>query len=356
MLHAEDVLYRLRFVLFGTLVFTCVLVLIILVVGVGAGTVKAFSTSPTNSGQIYVEPDSPNAVLGGLSSAAADLNQTMSRTGRSISDTTHATAMTTLHGFGAIASGVGHSVFFGVRTVGVGLWFSVRTVGFGVAAVGHGIGASLSFVGSSVGHGSMFLLRTVGSSAAAVSRVPGKIMGLASHPLTVSSIIQPIDHTPVPTIEGNSPVVFAAQKAMATAQTANPAKPIKPQWPLHGVITTLFGVPELPFQAVHTGIDISDGRAPGLTPVHPFRPGKVISIIHSSFGLGNHVIIDHGSGVTSVYGHLDSISVHQGQKVDGHTLVGYEGTTGASTGTHLHFEIRIKGQAVDPHRFIPGQP
>jgi murein DD-endopeptidase MepM/ murein hydrolase activator NlpD len=72
--------------------------------------------------------------------------------------------------------------------------------------------------------------------------------------------------------------------------------------------------------------------------------------------LGNHVIVDHGNGVTSVYAHLHSISVQVGQDVTLDTTLGLEGSTGASTGTHLHFEIRVNGQAANPQQFISGQP
>lgn len=356
-LHQEDALYKLRFVLVGGLIFACLLLLIILVVGVGAGTVRALSSNSTGSSEVYVGSDSSNAVLGGVTAAADNLSQTMDRTGRSISYTTRTTAMTVVHGFGTVAHGAGTGIWFGVRSVGVGTWFAVKSVGMGAALAGRAVVTSVVFVGSSVGHGTMFIFRTVASGVIAVGHVPGKLIGLVTHAPTVSSIIKPVDHTPVPTIDANSPAVFAATKALATADTttAHPVA-VKPQWPIHGAVTTLFGVPELPFQAIHTGLDISDGNAPGITPIHPFRPGKVIEVVYSSLGLGNHVVIDHGSGVTSVYGHLNSISVHKGQKVTEKTIVGYEGTTGASTGPHLHFEIRVHGQATDPHKFIPGQP
>jgi murein DD-endopeptidase MepM/ murein hydrolase activator NlpD len=68
------------------------------------------------------------------------------------------------------------------------------------------------------------------------------------------------------------------------------------------------------------------------------------------------LVIDHGGGLSSVYGHLYSISVKAGQMVDTNTVLGYEGSTGASTGTHLHFEIRVNGQPEDPKKFIPGLP
>lgn len=148
------------------------------------------------------------------------------------------------------------------------------------------------------------------------------------------------------------PAAAAAATAMPAAQPADPPG----IWPLHGAVTTQFGVPELPYQSIHTGLDISDGKASGVTPVLPFKPGTVISVINSGQGLGNHVVVDHGNGVTSVYGHLYSTAVQEGQRVDQQTALGLEGSTGVSTGTHLHFEIRVNGVATDPHKFIAGQP
>jgi murein DD-endopeptidase MepM/ murein hydrolase activator NlpD len=208
----------------------------------------------------------------------------------------------------------------------------------------------------------MFVGRGIGSAALFTIRIPVRTVGLVTHASGMNNVLQPADHAPVPIIDPHSPALLAAQKALPAApapapasQAAAPSAVITPQWPIHGVITTLFGVPELPYQAIHTGLDISDGKAPGTTPILPFRPGTVTDVIHGG-GLGNHVVVDHGSGVTSVYGHLNSTSVQVGQVVNESTVLGFEGTTGVSTGTHLHFEIRVNGQAVDPQKFISGHP
>jgi murein DD-endopeptidase MepM/ murein hydrolase activator NlpD len=167
----------------------------------------------------------------------------------------------------------------------------------------------------------------------------------------------------VPIIDPGAAAQTAAQATTsgpvptATASAVqNTAPDSAVAWPIHGEITTQFGVPEPPFQPLHTGLDISDGKARGTTPVHPFKAGRVAGVIHTSSGLGNHVIVDHGDGLTSIYAHLNSTTVQTGQTVDLNTVLGYEGTTGASTGVHLHFEIRVNGQAVDPHGYIGGQP
>lgn len=127
-------------------------------------------------------------------------------------------------------------------------------------------------------------------------------------------------------------------------------------WPLNGIVTTEFGVPHYPWQRTHSGIDISSARSAGTAPVTAFRAGTVIETIYSYSGYGNHVAIDHGNGVTSLYAHLSSIAVSRGQVVQSGDILGREGSTGASTGAHLHFEIKVNGQPVNPRGHIPGSP
>jgi murein DD-endopeptidase MepM/ murein hydrolase activator NlpD len=230
--------------------------------------------------------------------------------------------------------------------------FPKLLVGTTATGIGGGVFRVASNGLSSIVHGEM-------STLFFVLHIPGNAAGFVST-TAVSAVVRPAEHDPVPIIDPHSPELRAAQAALPASspvgQPASAAYLPAPQWPLHGIITTQFGVPEPPYQPIHTGLDISDGHRPGVTPIRPFRPGRVIEAIHSRIRLGNEVVIDHGSGVTSVYGHLNSISVQQGQTVDENTIVGYEGTTGVSTGPHLHFEIRVNGQAVDPHKFISGQP
>lgn len=127
-------------------------------------------------------------------------------------------------------------------------------------------------------------------------------------------------------------------------------------WPLGGIVTTEFGASDYPYQGRHTGIDISSARPSGVLPVRAFRGGTITAVIRSSVSLGNHVTIDHGNGLTSTYAHLYTISVSQGQIVAAGDPVGTEGSTGASTGTHLHFEIRQGGVAQNPRNYINGNP
>lgn len=214
-------------------------------------------------------------------------------------------------------------------------------------------------VARGIGNGLGLVARAVGSSFIFVFRIPGHIFGAMTNTDALGAVVKPAEHTQVPVIDPYA-AVLAAAKSAQPAPSASGHVVLPPSsgamWPIHGVVTTLFGVPEWPYEPIHTGMDISDGKAPGITAIHPFKAGRVVETIHSHLGLGNHVVIDHGGGMTSVYGHLASISVHVGQIVNHGTVVGLEGTTGVSTGTHLHFEIRINGKPINPQLYISGQP
>jgi murein DD-endopeptidase MepM/ murein hydrolase activator NlpD len=126
-------------------------------------------------------------------------------------------------------------------------------------------------------------------------------------------------------------------------------------WPVHGKIFTEFGVPHRPYQRTHTGIDISTAKPRGVAAVTVFRAGTVIQA-GSNGGMGNSVTVDHGAGLTSLYGHLHNIRVSPGQQVSPGMTIGHEGSTGRSTGPHVHFEIQEHGRPVNPHKYLPGSP
>ena len=105
---------------------------------------------------------------------------------------------------------------------------------------------------------------------------------------------------------------------------------------------TLYGV-----QNFHAGIDIAGSGIYGAAVVASDH-GIVSTVIYSSVGYGNYIIIDHGGGFMSLYGHLSSIFVTKGEEVKQGDAIGAVGSTGNSTGPHLHFEIRLKGDKLDP--------
>ncbi len=87
------------------------------------------------------------------------------------------------------------------------------------------------------------------------------------------------------------------------------------------------------------------------TPIGAAAAGTVI-LTGPNGGYGNLVVVDHGNGISTAYAHLSSISVSVGQSVGQGTVVGGMGTTGNSTGVHLHFEVRVNGSPVDPLGYL----
>lgn len=127
-------------------------------------------------------------------------------------------------------------------------------------------------------------------------------------------------------------------------------------WPVpgHYAITSLFGNRIHPISKeykMHTGLDIS---APRKTDLVSAQTG---TIIFSNWfaGYGKAIIIDHGGGYTTLYAHLDVISVEVGQVVKKGQSIGKTGNTGYSTGPHLHFEVRMNGDYVDPLTYVKGK-
>ncbi|MCL6588477.1 MAG: peptidoglycan DD-metalloendopeptidase family protein [Firmicutes bacterium] len=122
-------------------------------------------------------------------------------------------------------------------------------------------------------------------------------------------------------------------------------------WPAPGNITSYFGNryhPVLRKRKFHSGIDIA---APAGTPIKASDSGVVIFADRNG-GYGKFISIDHGNGISSCYAHCSIISVDQGQIVTKGDIIGKVGTTGLSTGPHLHFEIRKDGVTVDPLTYL----
>lgn len=123
--------------------------------------------------------------------------------------------------------------------------------------------------------------------------------------------------------------------------------------PVDGVITSTTGMRSDPFNGRlthHNGLDIA---APSGTPVKPVAPGTVIFSGWKG-GYGNTVILDHGDGMVTVYAHHSSNSVREGEQVDPASVIALTGSTGRSTGPHLHFEAWRSGTNITAD-FIPGK-
>lgn len=122
-------------------------------------------------------------------------------------------------------------------------------------------------------------------------------------------------------------------------------------WPVVGRLMSGFGTRTDPFSdegARHTGLDIS---APMGTPVKAAADGVVISAGWNG-GYGRCVIVDHGNGYQTWYGHLSKIDVMEGEEIRQGETLGKVGMTGRATGPHLHYEVRIHSTPVNPYRFL----
>ena len=121
--------------------------------------------------------------------------------------------------------------------------------------------------------------------------------------------------------------------------------------PVKGIVTSGFGNRRDPFTgrlAFHEGLDIV---APTGKEVHATGDG-IVTKAGMETGYGRVVYVSHGFGVTSVFGHLSGFKVEQGQKVRRGQVIGFVGSSGRSTGNHLHYEIRLDGQSTNPLAYI----
>lgn len=124
-------------------------------------------------------------------------------------------------------------------------------------------------------------------------------------------------------------------------------------WPVMGPITSSFGQREDPILGngegeFHTGIDIS---AQNGVPVRATADG-VVKTAQMANGYGREVVIDHGHGVETLYGHMSGFAVMAGQTVSRGQVIGYVGHSGRTTGSHLHYEVRIRNTPVNPHKYL----
>lgn len=118
--------------------------------------------------------------------------------------------------------------------------------------------------------------------------------------------------------------------------------------PVVGTITSRFGAVESIRDHAHQGMDIA---APNGTSIKAAAPGKIIQAGYYG-GYGKLIIIDHGNGVSTYYGHCSKLNVSVGESVEAGDIIGAVGSTGNSTGNHLHFEIRLNGSQINPENYI----
>jgi murein DD-endopeptidase MepM/ murein hydrolase activator NlpD len=141
-----------------------------------------------------------------------------------------------------------------------------------------------------------------------------------------------------------------ANRSDARPAPANAVEQGKPDvWllpvPTKFEITTLFA---MRWGVMHWGVDMA---APLGTPYYAAHAGTV-TLARMNGGYGNEIVIDHGNGVETIYGHASRLLVTEGQHVEAGQLLGLIGTTGYSTGPHLHFEVNVNGVHMDPMRYL----
>ena len=132
--------------------------------------------------------------------------------------------------------------------------------------------------------------------------------------------------------------------AVAAAVAAHPAQrdaPTHLAWPAQGTITTPFAV------GGHSGIDIGILRSPVVRAAAAGRV-KLVGEPRGYEGYGKVVLVSVGGGYSTLYAHLSRLDVRRGREVEAGEAIGIAGCTGWCTGTHLHFELRFRGRAVDP--------
>jgi murein DD-endopeptidase MepM/ murein hydrolase activator NlpD len=142
-------------------------------------------------------------------------------------------------------------------------------------------------------------------------------------------------------------VKIAAQLAPGNALPAGPIQGGSSGiiWPVNGPVVSGFG---MRWGSMHEGVDIA---VPTGTPIRAAASGTV-AIAAWTGGYGNYTCIDHGGGLSTCYGHQESFAVSGGQRVSQGQVIGYSDCTGHCFGPHVHFEVRINGQAVDPMGYL----
>ncbi len=145
--------------------------------------------------------------------------------------------------------------------------------------------------------------------------------------------------------------IASRSKSLATTTTAAPSGNLNGMQlsiPVTGSISSRFGSRGASRSTIHTGLDISTSSGTGIRPI------SAGTVTYSAYkgSYGNLIIIDHGNGVQSYYAHCSALYVSVGQSVDTNTTIGAVGSTGNSTGPHLHLEIRIGGEPVNPQNYL----
>ena len=201
---------------------------------------------------------------------------------------------------------------------------------------------------------------SLGSLASEVSA----LYGLKSNPAMVAAATEPIQEAQVHSSLDQlyalrrTALTGAATVGISLGLTKNSttadwirANSAPNLWPVEGVVTGSFGERIDPFNgegAFHSGVDISAGL--GSAVIAP--ADGIVTFADFLGGYGRAIMIDHGHGISTRYGHLSSFAVTAGQSIHRGDTIGYVGLSGRSTGPHLHYEVRINDVPVNPYKYL----
>jgi murein DD-endopeptidase MepM/ murein hydrolase activator NlpD len=170
---------------------------------------------------------------------------------------------------------------------------------------------------------------------ARIAQVTSEVAALSREEATLSALIRarqlPAEASDTPSGGGGGPAKVSGSGV---------------SWPASGSLTSGFGYR---WGSLHAGIDIANGVG---TPIRAAKSGTII-LAGWNGGYGNCIVIDHGGGFTTLYGHMTRLRAGEGQRVGQGDVIGDMGSTGNSTGSHLHFETRVNGSPQDPQRYLP---
>jgi murein DD-endopeptidase MepM/ murein hydrolase activator NlpD len=195
----------------------------------------------------------------------------------------------------------------------------------------------------------------VAARAAQVRRVRDELVGARGDlvatldktlvDLSTLSASEQAEASEIDALQASSAQLAEQIRSAQAGSTTQPPSSAGLIWPVQGPITSPFG---WRWGRMHEGIDIGVGYG---TPIHAAAAGTVIYCGWEE-GYGNLVVIDHGGSLATAYGHQSSIAVSCGQSVAQGQVIGYVGCTGHCTGPHLHFEVRVDGNPVDPLGYL----
>lgn len=152
--------------------------------------------------------------------------------------------------------------------------------------------------------------------------------------LTAVVFLTGVTTTPISALSGNPATEITANPAIIQLTTDHSVRlPVETLHITQG------------YHFFHPGVDLAEEA--GL-PVYPIMDGRVEAVFYDRFAYGNHILVDHGSGFKSFYAHLAKIVVKENQEVDRNTVIGTVGSTGRSTGPHLHLEVYDNGRPFNP--------